>query len=51
MSIDQRITVSKLESEGFTVTSGKDGVIAVRGSDYRIIHQDGSQHRATGARR
>lgn len=51
MTIDQRVTASKLQAEGFTVTGGKGGVIAVRGNDRRVIWAGGSQHRAHGARR
>lgn len=53
MTIDQRVTVSKLRAEGFTkVEDGsKSMVVMVRGNDRRVIWLDGSQHRATGAKR
>ena len=50
MTIDQRVTASKLQSEGFTI-SVRDGVLAVRGNDYRLILRDGSVRRAMGAKR
>lgn len=51
MTIDQRVTVSKLRAEGFTLseTESKSLVIMVRGSDRRVVWLDGSQHRAAGA--
>lgn len=51
MTLDQRLTANDLQAQGFTVTTGPDGVLAVRGNDHRLIHQDGSQHRARGAKR
>lgn len=51
MTIDQRLTANDLQAQGFTVTAGPAGVVAVRGNDHRVIWQDGSQHRATGAKR
>lgn len=51
MTIDQRVTASKLQAEGFTVSTGQAGVLAVRGNDYRLILRDGSVRRAIGAKR
>lgn len=51
MTIDQRITASKLQAEGFTVSEYPTGVVAVRGNDRRVIYRDGSQRRAMGAKR
>ena len=51
MTIDQRITASKLQAEGFTVSEYPTGVVAVRGNDHRVIYRDGSQRRAMGAKR
>ena len=51
MTIDQRITASKLQAEGFTVSEYPTGVVAVRGNDHRVIYRDGSMKRARGARR
>lgn len=51
MNMEQRLTANALIAEGFTISTGPAGVIAVRGNDYRIIWQDGSQRRAKGAKR
>lgn len=53
MTIDQRVTVSKLRAEGFAqVEDGsKSMVVMVKGNDRRVIWLDGSMHRATGAKR
>lgn len=51
MTIDQRITVSRMQSEGFTVSEKDDAVIIVRGNDYRLVMPDGSQKRARGAKK
>lgn len=51
MTLEQRLTANDLQAQGFTVTTGPIGVLAVRGNDHRLIHQDGSQHRAKGAKR
>lgn len=51
MTLDQRLTANDLQAQGFTISTGPAGVLAVRGNDHRLIHQDGSQHRATGAKR
>ena len=50
MTLAQRITANRLIAEGFEISEHFD-VIAVRGNDKRIIWADGSQHRATGAKR
>ena len=51
MTLDQRLTANDLQAQGFTVTTGPAGVVAVRGNDHRVIWADGSQHRATGAKK
>lgn len=51
MTLEQRLTANALQAEGFTISSGPTGVVAVRGNDHRLIHQDGSQHRAKGAKK
>ena len=51
MSIDQRITVSKLQAEGFTLSEQSGAVLMSRNNDHRLIHADGSQHRAQGAKK
>jgi hypothetical protein len=51
MTLDQRLTANALQSEGFTISTGPAGVLAVRGNDCRVIWHDGSQHRAKGAKR
>lgn len=53
MTLEQRISVSKLRAEGFAqVEDGsKSMVVMVRGNDRRLIWLDGSQHRAEGAKR
>lgn len=51
MNLNQRITASNLAADGFTISISQAGLIAVRGNGYRIIHADGSQHRAKGAKK
>jgi len=51
MSLEQRLTANALQAQGFTISTGAAGVVAVRGNDHRVIWADGSQHRATGAKR
>lgn len=48
MTLDQRLTASALQAQGYTITSGPDGVVAKRGNDYRIVLADGSMRRAMG---
>lgn len=47
----QRIRANDLIAQGFTISDGPAGVLAVRGNDYRVIWRDGSVHRAEGAKR
>ena len=51
MTLEQRLKVAALQADGYTITTGPAVVLAVRGNDHRLIHQDGSQHRAKGAKR
>jgi hypothetical protein len=53
MTLEQRITVSKLRAEGFTQCEDQSQslVIMVRGNDRRVVWLDGSQHRAMGAKK
>lgn len=51
MTNNQRDTANMLQAECFTISTGPAGVLAIRGNDCRIIHRDGSQHRAKGAKR
>ena len=51
MTLDQRLTANALQAEGFKISTGSAGVVAKRGNDHRVIWADGSQHRATGAKK
>ena len=51
MTIDQRVTVSTLQSQGFKVEQEGKSIRVVRGNDYRLVMADGSQRRAEGAKR
>ena len=51
MTIDQRVKIAALQAEGYTITTGPDGVVAKRGNDCRLVMADGSMRRAIGARR
>ena len=51
MTIDQRVAANVLQAQGYTISTGPDGVLAVRGNDHRVIWADGSQRRARGAKR
>lgn len=51
MTIDQRVKVAKLQAEGYTITTGPDGVVAVKWNDRMVVWRDGSLHRALGAKR
>jgi len=51
MSLDQRLKANDLIAQGFTISTGPAGVLAIRGNDRRIIWRDGSVHRAEGARK
>lgn len=52
MNIEQRVTVSKLRSEGFALleSESRSLVLMARGNDRRVIWLDGSMHRAVGAK-
>lgn len=51
MTIDQRVKANALQAEGYTITTGPDGLVAKRGNDCRLVLADGSMRRAMGARR
>ena len=51
MPIDQRVKVAALKAEGFTISTGPDGVVAKRGNDCRLVLADGSMRRAMGGKR
>jgi len=51
MTIDQRVKAAALQAEGYTITTGQDGVVEKRGNDCRLVLADGSMRRAMGARR
>ena len=51
MTLEQRLKANALQADGYTITTGPDGVVAKRGNDCRVIWADGSQHRAKGAKR
>ena len=51
MTIDQRVKANALKAEGYTITTGPDGLVAKRGNDCRLVLADGSMRRAMGARR
>jgi hypothetical protein len=51
MTLDQRLTANDLQAQGYTITTGPDGVVAKRGNDCRLVLADGSMRRAIGARR
>lgn len=51
MTTEQRLTANELQAQGYTISTGPAGVLAVRGNDHRVIWADGSQRRARGARR
>lgn len=51
MTLDQRLTANELQAQGFTISTGPAGVVAVRGNDYRLVMADGKQQRAKGAKR
>lgn len=51
MTIDQRITVSALQSQGFKIEKESKSIRLVRGNDYRLVMADGSQRRAQGAKK
>lgn len=51
MNIDQRLKANDLIAQGFTISTGPAGVLAIRGNDYRVIWRDGSVRRAMGAHR
>jgi hypothetical protein len=51
MTLDQRLTANDLQAQGYTISTGPAGVLAVRGNDCRLVLADGSMRRAMGARR
>ena len=51
MSLEQRITANDLQAQGYTISTGPAGVLAVRGNDCRLVLADGSMRRAMGAKR
>ena len=51
MSLEQRLTANDLQAQGYTISTGPAGVLAVRGNDCRLVLADGSMRRAMGARR
>jgi hypothetical protein len=52
MTPTQRITVEKLQAEGFTVTRHHgDMVLMSSGADHRFVRADGSQKRANHVER
>ena len=51
MTIDQRVKAAALQAEGYTISTGPDGVVAKRGNDCRLVLADGSMRRAMGGKR
>ena len=51
MTLEQRLTANDLQAQGYTISTGPAGVLAVRGNDCRLVLADGSMRRAMGAKR
>lgn len=51
MTLEQRLKANALQAEGYTISTGPAGVLAVRGNDCRLVLADGSMRRAMGAKR
>jgi hypothetical protein len=51
MSLEQRLTANDLQAQGYTISTGLAGVLAVRGNDCRLVLADGSMRRAMGGKR
>lgn len=51
MTLEQRITVCRLQRDGYRINYEGESVCLSRGNDYRLVGPDGSMRRAMGAKR